>query len=585
MANKYQVVDEILKQQGEGTYNVTFTNLNITDTNNPESVEVVGAITDEVKRKITYDDLSGAPGIPDEGYQVVNNTQEPKDFHKVAFTGNYAHLNDAPAIPLINGQKPTEFDPIAFTGSISLDNVQVSNVINFYAADASSNSPRITATLEPAGIVNEYNYRLANLGSEDTYILGFAYNGDPLANTISQFAMKFRNKQLPSFFVTKAGTFLVLDIEFNPTTLEYTNYIKFTLAQVNEAYYNGGSTINQNNIDPQDDQLIDAKNILNNITFTKKNISFIFDYVHQAIFCKTNTADDASQIDTSNFIIHANQIPELKQVATTGSYNDLTNKPILDVSANNSNITGLAQVAKTGDYNDLNNTFYTINFGDFIYKYDSVNDNWSTLTGNEYNYLYSCGLITGSVKNINKLYNSNDDETNITLVNKAKFIYNNFNNNKLCYLISNNKKYLITDMVATNDNGNMVSLLINCTFNSSTNYNTIMNNNNINFNSNEDIQTILDDTFEIKYKTTVIFLDLSNNILYSIARQIYPISIVDSSLYIGNKNTNTLGIKLSGKENNVLSVFNGDNLSENEKGLYLGYEEPSESEQEPGEGT
>ena len=140
-------------------------------------------------------------------------------------------------------------------------------------------------------------------------------------------------------------------------------------------------------------------------------------------------------------------------------------------------------------------------------------------------------------------------------------------------------------MVATNDNGNMVSLLINCTFNSSTNYNTIMNNNNINFNSNEDIQTILDDTFEIKYKTTVIFLDLSNNILYSIARQIYPISIVDSSLYIGNKNTNTLGIKLSGKENNVLSVFNGDNLSENEKGLYLGYEEPSESEQEPGEGT
>ena len=556
MANKYQVVDEILKQQGEGTYNVTFTNLNITDTNNPESVEVVGAITDEVKRKITYDDLSGAPGIPDEGYQTVNNVQEPKDFHKVAFTGNYAHLNDAPAIPLINGQKPTEFNPIAFTGSISLDNVQVSNVINFYAADTSSNSPRITATLEPAGIVDEYNYRLANLGSEDTYVLGFAYNGDPLANTISQFAMKFRNRQLPSFFVTKAGTFLVLDIEFNPTTLEYTNYIKFTLAQVNEAYYNGGSTINQNNIDPQDDQLIDAKNILNNITFTKKNISFIFDYVHQAIFCKTNTADDASQIDTSNFTIHANQIPELKQVATTGSYNDLTNKPILDASANNSSITGLATIATSGNYDDLFNQYYLFIPGQFIHQYN--NNSWSTLTGDKFSIMQTCGRIDGWVKNIDKLYKTEDNTQN-NFIDELNILIQQFNLKKSCYLMSGNSYLSITGIQTNYSNTTLTDIAIQCAPISYNTFHDLLINENIE--NDQAINNILNNIVTIIYSPLLV-IDLNHKILYSQYRRIFPAQVGDYGLSISPLNVITTNI--SNKSNNKLSII----TTEGQTGLY-----------------
>jgi len=51
MANKYEVVNSILKNEGEGTYNVAFTPLNIKSTEpttQEEATEVIGALTDAI---------------------------------------------------------------------------------------------------------------------------------------------------------------------------------------------------------------------------------------------------------------------------------------------------------------------------------------------------------------------------------------------------------------------------------------------------------------------------------------------------------------------------------------------------------
>ena len=154
MANKYQVLDQILTsdQGATGNYNIVFTTLEVNDED--EGTQVIQAISDKIKENINYSDLQNAPGIPQEGYEELNGELQPtKSFNKIAFTGQYNHLIGAPGIPE-EGRNPNgtikELNPIAFTGSIDLENIKVSNVINFFAAD-------FAGSLESFGIKTHIN--------------------------------------------------------------------------------------------------------------------------------------------------------------------------------------------------------------------------------------------------------------------------------------------------------------------------------------------------------------------------------------------------------------------------------------------
>ena len=339
----YVVVDHILKSENEqiteqNTFNVSFTNLVEGDRN---------AIADWIKEDLQYDELKNAPALPPDinnespAYETISGERKIKGFDEVAFTGSYSDLSGAPGIPAAgydNGQVK-DFNPVAFTGITNLGNVQVSEVLD----------------------LRNYSGGVDALGQDSVYIDGMPQG---LGTAVAAFCTGFdTNKgKKPYYIITNAVTggkvYQVLNVSIQkdgPDTL----YYKIDVANVNTSsypYVNGSK----------------GDSVLENIEITSKLGCFIFDLVNNCIYYKSENVNADIEL------------PELADVATSGSYNDLEDKPVLNASANNSDISGLAEVAISGNFDDLENKFYTIKIGDFIYLKD--NNSYNIVTGNLYNF-------------------------------------------------------------------------------------------------------------------------------------------------------------------------------------------------------
>ena len=265
----------------------------------------------------------------------------------------------------------------------------------------------------------------------------------------------------------------------------------------------------------------------------------------------------------------------------SGNYNDLNGAPALPIDTEDENsvyitinedteneqriIRPFSKVAFTNNYTDLNNTFFSINFGEFIYRYN--NDSWSILDPNnintqqDYELLNNCGFQAGFIENIDQLYNSND-ENKISLINQISLLYNAFSSGQICYNKKDNfSYYLITELVPSYADQALAGLTIYCTLTNQTNYFSDIINNS--FSTNENIQDNLN-AIQISSTNITIIIDLIHNILYSIPRTIAPIVANNKSVYVDWKN-NGVNVKISTEENNKLQLI----TTSGKEGLYV----------------
>ena len=272
-----------------------------------------------------------------------------------------------------------------------------------------------------------------------------------------------------------------------------------------------------------------------------------------------------------------------KPTLFSGDYNDLSNKPTININntlpigqriatINNIDINapivtaqslGLSATAVSNDYMDLINRFYSIDFGEFIYKQN--NDTYSILDTNstDYNILTNCGTANGYVKNINLLYDS-DNENNVNLINKLLLLQQAFANGQFCYLKHNNAYHLITEIIPYYENDeDLIGLIINCVMRTHNNYFVdLINTSSIT--TDQEIENILNSIITSSF-TPMIIVDIKYNILYSLVRQDYPITSNNFGIYIDQK-YNGVGAQISTKANNKLQIITTDG----EEGLYVG---------------
>lgn len=457
----YVVVDHILKSENEqiteqNTFNVSFTNLVEGDRN---------AIADWIKEDLQYDELKNAPALPPDtnnespAYEIVSGERKIKGFDEVAFTGSYSDLSGAPGIPAAgydNGQVK-DFNPVAFTGITNLGNVQVSEVLD----------------------LRNYSGGVDALGQDSVYIDGMPQG---LGTAVAAFCTGFdTNKgKKPYYIITNAVTggkvYQVLNVSIQkdgPDTL----YYKIDVANVNTSsypYVNGSK----------------GDSVLENIEITSKLGCFIFDLVNNCIYYKSENVNADIEL------------PELADVATSGSYNDLEDRPNLDASDNNTDISGLATVATTGSFNDLEDIEgikqnFEINFADFKVTIDGT-----PLTQDDNINLNSVGVGSFIINNISNLKNNN----NISLLNKIDALINAYENNQEIHLISNDFYYIL-DNLNIIKNGNEWTYLY-LYFNThllANNYSSLLQE------QNADIITDLD----IQLQVPFIIIDKNLNKLYS----------------------------------------------------------------------
>lgn len=277
MADNTQIVDHILKQEGQGTYSVYFKDLTDTD---KQSIQAW------LKDNIQYNDVQGAPELPSDNkaYDENNNI---KPFDKLAFTANYDDLNNAPTIPDIGGERPTAFNPIAFTGVVNLDNVAVSNVINLNEYSINSNDAEHVAGMTENDISNN-NTKLQNIGSSDNFVKGlnaFQRNGNGilLFNTLQSKIISggFLITKTPTYLVSNSGIYFLTDVKNTTWDGPTLQYFELHLVAVTDSNYTTIRTYEANITDET------AEEILENIELTAKNVILIFDFSNNILYCKT----------------------------------------------------------------------------------------------------------------------------------------------------------------------------------------------------------------------------------------------------------------------------------------------------------
>ena len=277
---------------------------------------------------------------------------------------------------------------------------------------------------------------------------------------------------------------------------------------------------------------------------------FVFDIVNNCAYYKNeNVSADI-------------ELPELADVATSGSYNDLEDKPNLDASDNNTDISGLATVATTGSFDDLDNQYYVFNPSEFVHLYNDVNDTWSILTGNNFSLLQNCGLINGWIKNIDYLYKNTEAILENSLLNEINKLKEYFYLGKICYLNTNNQDLLITSLNVNYPNNNSsydpINISISCTPFITNDFNTNFSNTIIN--NDEDIEFINNNIVTTVW-TNIIVIDLLQNILYSQFRRILP-AYQDNGIIVNSRNN--ISLNISSKSGNTLQLIN----TSGEEGLY-----------------
>lgn len=277
MADNTQIVDHILKQEGQGTYSVYFKDLTDTD---KQSIQAW------LKDNLQYNDVQGAPELPSDNkaYDENNNI---KPFDKLAFTADYDDLNNAPTIPDIGGERPTAFNPIAFTGVVNLDNVAVSNVINLSEYSINSNDAEHIAGMTANDISNN-NTKLQNIGSSDNFVKGlnaFQRNGNGilLFNTLQSKIISggFLITKTPTYLVSNSGIYFLTDVKNTTWDGPTLQYFELHLVAVTNSNYATIRTYETNITDEA------AEDILENIELTAKNVILIFDFSNNILYCKT----------------------------------------------------------------------------------------------------------------------------------------------------------------------------------------------------------------------------------------------------------------------------------------------------------
>lgn len=390
MADNTQIVDHILKQEGQGTYNVYFKDLTDTD---KQSIQAW------LKDNIQYNDVQGAPGLPSDNkaYDENNNI---KPFDKLAFTADYDDLNNAPTIPDIEGERPTAFNPIAFTGVVNLDNVAVSNVINLSEYSINSNDAEHVAGMT-ASDISDNNTKLQNIGSSDSFVKGlnaFQKNGNGilLFNTLQSKIISggFLITKTPTYLVSNSGIYFLTDVKNTTWDGPTLQYFELHLVAVTDSNYTTIRTYETNITDEA------AEEILENIELTAKNVILIFDFNNNILYCKTKeigreqeqgileetdpifavsvaaniTNEDITNWNNkSNFsgnYENLNGAPILATVATSGNYNDLINKPQATIS-----LEGFTNLNISTEENNklkfLGNTdVYILNYNNFLNSSD-----------------------------------------------------------------------------------------------------------------------------------------------------------------------------------------------------------------------
>ena len=319
----YPIVDYIVKQEGPGTYNVYFKDFDNAD---------VDSIKAWLKDNIEYSDVKQAPILPADinnssnAYHDVEHapnaehnstwtTRELNDLKVVAFSGDYKDLDNAIEIPseldAPNAYENGVLKPLnemAFTGRVNLNSIEVSHVLDLTTYTISND-------------VSE-NSKLQYLGAEDTFIKGYGVGtaGQRLSTAVSILVDNFQNNKRPCFIVSNSGYFFVLSATAYMGGSDTPRYHKIVVSEVIDANYPF-----EVQADITDEQ---AEEKLNSITISSKQITFIFDLTNKIIYCKTKTED------ISNATIQASQISGLKSVATSGNYEDLSNKPTIITSYN-----------------------------------------------------------------------------------------------------------------------------------------------------------------------------------------------------------------------------------------------------------
>lgn len=500
MADNTQIVDHILKQEGQGTYSVYFKDLTDTD---KQSIQAW------LKDNIQYNDVQGAPALPgdNKAYDENNNI---KPFDKLAFTADYDDLNNAPTIPDIGGERPTAFNPIAFTGVVNLDNVAVSNVINLNEYSINSNDAEHIAGMTANDISNN-NTKLQNIGSSDNFVKGlnaFQRNGNGilLFNTLQSKIISggFLITKTPTYLVSNSGIYFLTDVKNTTWDGPTLQYFELHLVAVTDSNYTTIRTYETNITDEA------AEEILENIELTAKNVILIFDFSNNILYCKTKEIGREQEQGI---------LEETDPIFAVSPAANITNEDITNWN-NKSDFdeTTLAAIATTGNYNDLLNKYYVFSLSDFIYKYDDINNTWTTLTGNELTTIQQCGLIQTNtdfnayVKNIHYLYSTNDNTDNNNIITSLLQLITQFNNKKRCYLKSTSIYQLITNIETNYSNNQLNNVIISCVPRVINNFNDMFVNTEIQ--NDEDIQDIINNTVFGIFTSTII-VDLKHDILYS----------------------------------------------------------------------
>lgn len=411
MADNTQIVDHILKQEGQGTYSVYFKDLTDTD---KQSIQAW------LKDNLQYNDVQGAPELPSDNkaYDENNNI---KPFDKLAFTADYDDLNNAPTIPDIGGERPTAFNPIAFTGVVNLDNVAVSNVINLNEYSINSNDTEHVAGMTTSDI-SDNNTKLQNIGSSDNFIKGlnaFQKNGNGilLFNTLQSKIISggFLITKTPTYLVSNSGIYFLTDVKNTTWDGPTLQYFELHLVAVTDSNYTTIRTYEANITDET------AEEILENIELTAKNVILIFDFSNNILYCKTKEIGGEQEQGI---------VEETDPIFTTSPAANINNQDI--INWNN-------KIDQNKILNILDLKQYSATVGSLTV--DENTDNNSKLQ--------NIGMNSSYILGLNSFINN---QTNETLVNDfANFISEYFNQRKSSYIISNYRTLLVTNISIINN--------------------------------------------------------------------------------------------------------------------------------------